>query len=263
MSQHQARKRFGQHFLVDEGILNSIVLAIRPTPNENIVEIGPGLGAMTQWVLPYVDQLHVVEIDRDLVRRLRHGKMADKLVVHEADALSFDFSSLPQPLRIIGNLPYNISSPLLFHLAQFAHNVVDQHFMLQKEVIDRMAASPGKKDYGRLTVMLQSRYEIEHLFDVPPEAFDPPPRVMSAIVRMTPLKTPLLHPEKAGIFSALVAQAFSQRRKMLRNTLGVCVAAEALEAAGFDLTRRAEEVAVETYINLANSLTEFPAQSMQ
>ncbi|MCE2681008.1 MAG: 16S rRNA (adenine(1518)-N(6)/adenine(1519)-N(6))-dimethyltransferase RsmA, partial [Burkholderiales bacterium] len=166
MSQHQARKRFGQHFLVDEGILNSIVLAIRPTPNENIVEIGPGLGAMTQWVLPYVDQLHVVEIDRDLVRRLRHGKMADKLVVHEADALSFDFSSLPQPLRIIGNLPYNISSPLLFHLAQFAHNVVDQHFMLQKEVIDRMAASPGKKDYGRLTVMLQSRYEIEHLFDV-------------------------------------------------------------------------------------------------
>jgi 16S rRNA (adenine1518-N6/adenine1519-N6)-dimethyltransferase len=261
MSAHQARKRFGQHFLVDEGVLSALVAAIAPRPGEHMVEIGPGLAAMTRHIAPLVNHLHVVEIDRDLVSRLQSGKLAQYLTVHQADALAFDFACLPAPLRIIGNLPYNISSPLLFHLAQFAQRVADQTFMLQKEVIDRMAASPGSKDYGRLTVMLQARYHIEHLFDVPPEAFDPPPRVMSAIVRMEPRRNSTLLPGKEGLFAALVTQAFSQRRKMLRNTLGAALGAGQLEAVGIKPTQRAEEVAVETYVNLANSLTEFPAQS--
>lgn len=261
MSAHQARKRFGQHFLVDEGVLHAITDAIGPRPGEHMVEIGPGLAAMTRHVAPRVGQLHVVEIDRDLVRRLQSGPLAAHLVIHQADALDFDFSTLPSPLRVIGNLPYNISSPLLFHLTRFADRVLDQTFMLQKEVIDRMAAEPGSKDYGRLTVMLQARYHIEHLFDVPPEAFDPPPRVMSAIVRMEPRRDALLHPDRQTLFAALVAQAFSQRRKMLRNTLGAHLPPGALASVGIEPTWRAEEVAVETYINLANQLTEFPAQS--
>lgn len=259
--QHVARKRFGQHFLTDESVLDAITHAIRPVKGEHMVEIGPGLTAMTRRLAPVVAPLHVIEIDRDLVSRLHSGPLAKHLIIHEADALQFDYASLPSPLRVVGNLPYNISSPLLFHLAQYTGHITEQVFMLQKEVIDRMAASPGSKDYGRLSVMLQARYEIEHLFDVPPEAFDPPPKVMSAIVRMLPLPQDRVQPSHRGIFSALVTQAFAQRRKMLRGTIGNLLPAGALEAAGIPPTARAEEVAVETWINLTHSLTEFPAQS--
>jgi 16S rRNA (adenine1518-N6/adenine1519-N6)-dimethyltransferase len=205
-------------------------------------------------VLPHVERLHAVEIDRDLAARLRHISQADKLVVYEADALAFDFAQLPKPLRIIGNLPYNISSPLLFHLAEHLDHVQDQHFMLQKEVVDRLAATPGSKDFGRLTVMLGACYDIEWLFDVPPEAFEPPPRVMSAIVRMTPIpaaRRTLLYP---AVFRRLVAGAFSQRRKMLRNTLAELVSESQAHAVGIDLTWRAENVSTAQYIALANSL---------
>lgn len=261
MSQHTARKRFGQHFLTDESVLDHITDAIRPRRGEHMVEIGPGLTALTRRLAPVVDPLHVIEIDRDLVNRLQSGPLAKHLVIHAADALEFDFATLPGPLRVVGNLPYNISSPLLFHLAAYTGHVTEQVFMLQKEVIDRMAAQPGSKVYGRLSVMLQARYEIEHLFDVPPEAFDPPPRVMSAIVRMFPLSQCRLADGKLDLFAALVTQAFSQRRKMLRGTLAPLLPPGALEAAGIPPTARAEEVAVETYINLANTLAQFPAQS--
>lgn len=259
--QHVARKRFGQHFLTDESVLDAITHAIRPLSGEHMVEIGPGLTALTRRLAPVVNPMHVIEIDRDLVGRLHAGPLAKHLIIHEADALTFDYASLPGPLRVVGNLPYNISSPLLFHLAEFAGHITEQVFMLQKEVIDRMAATPGSKDYGRLSVMLQARYDIEHLFDVPPEAFDPPPRVMSAIVRMVPLAQQRIRASHQGMFSALVTQAFSQRRKMLRGTLGPLLPAGALEAAGIAPTARAEEVAVETWINLTHSLTHFPAQS--
>ena len=254
MSQHQARKRFGQHFLVDQGILSDITRAIAPHPDDHMVEIGPGLGALTHWVLPYVDHLHVVEIDRDLAARHRNGPHRNKLTVIEQDVLSFDFKTLPSPLRVIGNLPYNISSPLLFHLTHCIDQVKDQHFMLQKEVIDRMAAEPGSKDFGRLSVMLKAFYHIDWLFDVPPEAFDPPPRVMSAIVRMTPKPAQERQLPYPAMFSKLVAQAFSQRRKMLRNTLSGLVSAEQAESVGMKLTDRAEDVPVETYVALSTLL---------
>ena len=249
MKKHVARKRFGQHFLTDTGVIDAIVRAIDPRPGEALVEIGPGLGAMTQPVLARCEHLRVIELDRDLAARLRRDPRID---VTEADVLTVDFTALRatagQPLRVIGNLPYNISSPILFHLLDHVEVVVDQHFMLQKEVVDRMAASPGSKDFSRLSVMLQWRYEIESLFDVPPEAFDPPPRVDSSIVRMVPRAHAAVIDQ--ALFSELVAVAFSQRRKILRNTLGVWL--EARGASGnFDLQRRAEEVPVGEFIALA------------
>ena len=253
---HVARKRFGQHFLTDRAVIDAIVDAIAPGDNESMVEIGPGLGAMTLPLLvrlPASSQpLTVVELDRDLAARLR--KRGDLNVV-ESDVLQVDFAALAaergRKLRVVGNLPYNISSPILFHLLNFVDQVVDQHFMLQKEVVDRMAAEPGGKDYGRLSVMLQWRYDVEWLFDVPPEAFDPPPRVDSAIVRMLPRAEPAAL--DARLLSELVASAFSQRRKLLRHSLG-----HWLEARGyggdFDLQRRAEEVPVQEFVALAQSL---------
>ncbi|MCH7343490.1 16S rRNA (adenine(1518)-N(6)/adenine(1519)-N(6))-dimethyltransferase RsmA [Pelomonas sp. CA6] len=253
---HVARKRFGQHFLTDRAVIDAIVDAIAPGDNESMVEIGPGLGAMTLPLLarlPASSQpLTVVELDRDLAARLR--KRGDLNVV-ESDVLQVDFAALAaergRKLRVVGNLPYNISSPILFHLLNFVDQVVDQHFMLQKEVVDRMAAEPGGKDYGRLSVMLQWRYDVEWLFDVPPEAFDPPPRVDSAIVRMLPRAEPAAL--DARLLSELVASAFSQRRKLLRHSLG-----RWLEARGyggdFDLQRRAEEVPVQEFVALAQSL---------
>ncbi len=249
---HVARKRFGQHFLADSAVIEAIVAAIDPRPGQALVEIGPGLGAMTGPLLERCERLTVVELDRDLAARLRRN---ERLEVIEADVLKVDFAAIAdragQPLRVVGNLPYNISTPILFHLLGAADRVVDQTFMLQKEVVERMAASPGGKEYGRLSVMLQWRYDIESLLDVPPEAFEPPPRVDSAVVRMQPL--PDTDAVDAALLGELVAVAFSQRRKLLRHTLGRWL--EARGAAGnFDVQRRAEEVPVAEYLALARQL---------
>jgi len=254
MSRHQARKRFGQHFLADESVVEAIVRAIAPARDDCMVEIGPGLSALTQPLLRSLARLTVVEIDRDLAARLRGQYPADRLTVVEADALTVDFASLGARLRVVGNLPYNISSPLLFHLMAAADQVQDQHFMLQREVIDRMVAAPGSADYGRLSVMLQSRYRMDKLFDVPPEAFDPPPRVVSAVVRMVPLPPDRLRPASEAALQAVVARAFAQRRKMLRRALGDWAALVPWDALDIPPTARAEEVPVEKFIRLADAL---------
>ena len=244
---HQARKRFGQHFLADDTVIEGIVRVIAPQPGQALVEIGPGLGALTQPLLERCGALTVIELDRDLAVRLRRQAA---LTVIEADVLKVDFVELAagRQLRVVGNLPYNISTPILFHLLAASHCVQDQHFMLQKEVVDRMAAAPGSKDYGRLSVMLQWRYRIESVLDVPPESFDPPPRVDSAVVRMEPL--PVDAAVDAGRLGALVTAAFSQRRKLLRHTLGRWISEQGLQT-DFDLQRRAEEVPVAEYLALA------------
>jgi len=244
-----ARKRFGQHFLSDDGVIDEIVRTIDPRPGQALVEIGPGLGAMTNPVVDRSEHLTVVELDRDLAARLRKRP---ELTVVESDVLKVDFGALAeqagQKLRIIGNLPYNISTPILFHLMPWASQVEDQHFMLQKEVVDRMVATPGSKDYGRLSVMLQWRYDMENVVDVPPEAFDPPPKVDSAVVRMVPWPdVEAVDPDRLG---ELVTVAFSQRRKILRHTLGAWIEKQGLHT-DFDLQRRAEEVPVAEYIALA------------
>ena len=245
---HIARKRFGQHFLTDRVAIDAIVDAIAPNPGEALIEIGPGLGAMTFPLLERCERLTVIELDRDLAARLRRHPA---LSVIEADVLNVDFAALSQaagqPLRVVGNLPYNISTPILFHLLPAAAQVLDQHFMLQKEVVERMAASPGSKVYGRLSVMLQWRYDIESVLDVEPESFDPPPQVRSAVVRMRPL--PARADVDASLLGELVTVAFSQRRKMLRNTLGRWLDERGF-AGDFDLQRRAEEVAVSEYLTL-------------
>jgi 16S rRNA (adenine1518-N6/adenine1519-N6)-dimethyltransferase len=259
MKQHVARKRFGQNFLHDQHVLSSITEAIDPAPDDTMVEIGPGLAAMTDQLLRTLKHMHVVELDRDLVARLEKAYTRNKLTVHSGDALKFDFASIPvqgaaegQKLRIVGNLPYNISSPLLFHLATFAPLVKDQHFMLQKEVVERMVAEPGSKVYGRLSVMLQWRYDMSLLFVVPPEAFDPPPRVDSAIVRMIPVAKPLeCDGEK---LEAVVQKAFSQRRKVIRNCLSGMFTEEQIIAAGINPTDRPEAVGLVQYVALTNLL---------
>jgi 16S rRNA (adenine1518-N6/adenine1519-N6)-dimethyltransferase len=246
---HLARKRFGQHFLVDVSVVDAIVDAIDPQPGQALVEIGPGLAAMTNTLVARCGRLTVIEIDRDLAARLRRRS---ELEVIEADVLKVDFTALPRPpghkLRVVGNLPYNISTPILFHLLDAVEHVQDQHFMLQKEVVERMASAPGSKDYGRLSVMLQWRYAIESVLDVPPSAFDPPPRVDSAVVRMRPLPAPA--GVDAALLGELVTVAFSQRRKLLRNTLGRWLEARGF-AGTFDVQRRAEEVPVAQYLALA------------
>ena len=262
---HFARKRFGQNFLVDTGVIDSIVDVIRPQRGERMVEIGPGLGALTE---PLIERLataeaplHAVELDRDLIVRLKK-KFGDLLELHSGDALDFDFGSLALPagpgvpegtptLRIVGNLPYNISSPLLFHLTSFAHCVIDQHFMLQNEVVERMVAEPGNKAFSRLSVMLQYRYVIDKQLDVPPEAFQPPPKVDSAIVRMIPFEPHELPEVDERVLGEVVTAAFSQRRKMLRNTLAAYRDTVDFEALGFDLQRRAEDVPVAEYVRVA------------
>lgn len=250
---HIPRKRFGQHFLADAGIVDAIVRAIDPRPGEAMVEIGPGLAALTQPLVERLGQLTVIELDRDLAARLRSHV---QLTVIESDVLKVDFAelarSMGQPrVRVVGNLPYNISTPILFHLLGFVDSVQDQHFMLQKEVIDRMVARPSTSDYGRLSVMLQWRYEMENVLFVPPESFDPPPRVDSAVVRMVPRPAPAAVDEK--LLSEMVQVAFSQRRKILRHTLGKWL--EQKDFAGqFDLQRRAEEVPVEEYLAVARAV---------
>jgi 16S rRNA (adenine1518-N6/adenine1519-N6)-dimethyltransferase len=253
---HIARKRFGQHFLTDTAIIDGIVRAIAPHPGEPMVEIGPGLAALTQPLVERLGHLHVIELDRDLAKRLRDHS---QLSVIESDVLRVDFRELAQRvctphhprLRVVGNLPYNISSPILFHLLQHVDVIADQHFMLQKEVIDRMVAEPATSDYGRLTVMLQWRYQMENVLFVPPESFEPPPRVDSAVVRMVPLATPP-HIDLA-LMEEMVQVAFSQRRKLLRHSLGRWL--EARQFSGhFDLQRRAEEVPVRDYVALVQEL---------
>ncbi|MBI3285331.1 MAG: 16S rRNA (adenine(1518)-N(6)/adenine(1519)-N(6))-dimethyltransferase RsmA [Burkholderiales bacterium] len=253
---HIPRKRFGQNFLTDQLVLSQIIRVIHPQPDQTMVEIGPGLAAMTRLLLQGLTQLHVVELDRDLVARLKKNFDPAKLIVHEGDALQFDFSTIAVPpgkkLRVVGNLPYNISSPLLFHLAEIAPLVEDQHFMLQKEVVERMVAEPGSKTYGRLSVMLQWRYHMELMFVVPPEAFDPPPKVDSAIVRMIPRAERLACDVKK--LEAVVTKAFSQRRKVVRNCLAGLLTEAQLIAAGVDPQARPETIALEQYVNLARLL---------
>jgi 16S rRNA (adenine1518-N6/adenine1519-N6)-dimethyltransferase len=251
---HVARKRFGQNFLTDKLVLNNIIDAIAPKDGEAMVEIGPGLAAMTALLLQHLKHMHVVELDRDLVARLEKSFPREKLTIHSGDALKFDYGSIPVPegqkLRVVGNLPYNISSPLLFHLAEFAHLVEDQHFMLQKEVVERMVADPGTKAYGRLSVMLQWRYDMSLLFIVPPTAFDPPPQVESAIVRMVPTRRKLACDGDA--LSAVVLKAFSQRRKVIRNCVAGMFTEQQLMDAGIDPSLRPEAVTLEQYVALAN-----------
>jgi 16S rRNA (adenine1518-N6/adenine1519-N6)-dimethyltransferase len=257
---HRARKRFGQNFLVSDGVIRKIIDAVAPRPGDTVVEIGPGLGALTDPLLERIDHLHVVEIDRDLIARLRERHGPERLTIHEGDALEFDFATIPRAgrFKIVGNLPYNISSPLLFHLARYAAQVHDMHFMLQREVVDRMAAQPGSGEFGRLSVMLQYRFHIERLFIVPPGAFNPPPKVDSAIVRLIPIDFTKVGADETAadfeLFARVVATAFSQRRKMLRNTLRELIAAEQLQALGIAPTARAEELAVADYVRLANAL---------
>ncbi len=254
---HVARKRFGQHFLTDAHVIHRIVDAIHPQAGQALVEIGPGLGAMTLPLLQRCPNFTVIELDRDLATRLRRQP---GLTVIEADVLRVDFAALAetlgQPLRVVGNLPYNISSPILFHLLGAAGRIQDQHFMLQAEVVQRMAAEPCSKSYGRLSVMLQWRYDIESLLDVPPDAFDPPPAVDSAVVRMQPLAHPPLSDSR--LLGELVTCAFSQRRKLLRHTLGKWLEHKQFTGT-FDTQRRAEEVPVNEYVALALACQTVPA----
>jgi 16S rRNA (adenine1518-N6/adenine1519-N6)-dimethyltransferase len=252
---HIPRKRFGQNFLTDQGIIESIVDAIDPKPGQPLVEIGPGLMALTQPLVERAGQITVIELDRDLAARLR---TKPHLRVIESDVLKVNFTALAQELgvpklRVAGNLPYNISSPILFHLLEHVNVVQDQHFMLQKEVIDRMVADAGNSDYGRLSVMLQWRYAMENVLFVPPESFDPPPKVNSAVVRMVPRAQPAdLNPQ---LLEELVRVAFSQRRKILRNTLGKWLEEKGFSGE-FDVQRRAEEVPVAEYEALAAQLSQ-------
>lgn len=247
---HIARKRFGQHFLSDGGIIDAIVDAIHPQGGQAMVEIGPGLAALTQPLVERLGHLTVIELDRDLAVRLRLHK---QLSVVESDVLKVNFTELAkaQKIRVVGNLPYNISTPILFHLLNHVAVIEDQHFMLQKEVIDRMVASPATSDYGRLSVMLQWRYDMENILFVPPESFDPPPRVDSAVVRMIPRASPAA--VDFQLLEKMVQVAFSQRRKLLRHTLGAWLT-ERNFAGTFDVQRRAEEVPVQEYLDLALQL---------
>lgn len=261
---HQARKRFGQHFLVDTGIIHSIIRVIDPQPQDAVIEIGPGLGAMTKPLLAHLNKMAVVELDRDLVKRW-NAENISKLTVFEADALKFDFaewvraakeeakkSSVGGRILIVGNLPYNISSPLLFHLMDAASDVDEQVFMLQAEVIERMVATHGFSEYSRLSVMLQSRYILENVLDVPPDAFDPPPKVDSAIVRMTPRTDLILSDKEYQALEALVSMAFAQRRKVLRNNLSSVK--DKLNLSDEILSQRAQDISVADYISWACKL---------
>ena len=259
MSQHIARKRFGQNFLVDQQVIDDIVNAVAPRRDDCVVEIGPGLGALTDPLLQRLDHLHVVEIDRDIIARLRPRCSPDRLTIHSGDALDFDFSSLVdqsgRKLHVVGNLPYNISTPLLFHLAGFADSVYDMHFMLQKEVVERLVAEPGSSDFGRLSVMLQYRFVMDWLLDVPPECFSPAPKVDSAVVRLIPRPADELSARDEARFAAVVSAAFGQRRKMLRNNLKGILGDDGFAALGIAPTARAEELSVADYLRIANSLS--------
>ena len=252
---HIPRKRFGQNFLIDDGIIAGIISVIMPRRGDNLVEIGPGLGALTDPLLTRLDRLQVVEIDRDLIARLHGLYPPERLVIHEGDVLEFDFAALGDDLRVVGNLPYNISTPLLFRFAAYARHIRDVHVMLQREVVERMVAVPGDSEFSRLSVMLQYRFDMEKLIDVPADSFDPAPKVESAVVRLTPLH-PLPHPaHNETLFAEVVSRAFSQRRKTLRNTLKGMVSAEQLAALGINAGARAQELSVADFVRIADAVS--------
>jgi 16S rRNA (adenine1518-N6/adenine1519-N6)-dimethyltransferase len=253
---HVARKRFGQHFLTDQSVIADIVAAIRPQADDNMVEIGPGLGALTAPLTEVLRHLHVIEIDRDIVARLQASYPPGRVTVHSGDALEFDLAALPEALRVVGNLPYNISTPLLFHLAAYAGRIRDMHFMLQKEVVERMVAHPGGGDYGRLSVMLQYRFDMELVLQVPPEAFAPPPKVDSAVVRMRPRPPAQLAARSEAGLAQVVRRAFAQRRKTLRNALAGLLDGEGFAALGIAPGLRAENLAVADFVAMSNYLSE-------
>lgn len=257
---HTARKRFGQNFLHDQAIINDIISSIHPIDGENLVEIGPGLGALTEPVCDSVSKLTVIELDRDLAKRLRtHPFMQEKLNIIEADALKFDFKQLSNndtTLRIFGNLPYNISTPLMFHLFGFSDHILDMHFMLQKEVVDRLAAKPGSKHFGRLSVMAQYHCQITPILHVPPHAFKPAPKVDSAVVRLAPHKTPPVDVKDVTLLGKVCAAAFNQRRKTLRNSLKEWLASEQIESLGISPTSRPETLSLSQFAALANCVAQ-------
>ena len=269
--QHHAKKRFGQNFLVDTSVINHIVDSIQPQADDLMIEIGPGLGAMTKPLLFRLDHLNVIELDRDIIPKLiKNCQFADaenknKLIVNETDVLKFDFSAFQsqqseqqngddKKLRIVGNLPYNISTPVLFHLLNYRHLIQDMHFMLQKEVVDRIVATPGVKNYGRLSVMLQTFCDTQALFEVPPYAFQPAPKVDSAILRLLPKTQFEDQISSFSLYEKLVRQAFSQRRKTLRNTLKGLCSSEQIEQAGLKPGQRAEELSISDYVSLYQTL---------
>lgn len=249
---HRPRKRFGQNFLVDESVTAAIVAAIAPQPADCVVEIGPGLGALTRPLSSQVNHLHVIEIDRDIIKHLEATFPRERVTIHAGDALKFDFAALGQGLRVVGNLPYNISTPLLFHLAGHAALIRDIHVMLQKEVVERMVANPSDSDYSRLSVMLQYRFRMEHVLDVPAAAFDPVPKVESAVVRMMPFERPPHPARDEALFATIVAAAFAQRRKTLRNALQRHFGAEDFRRLGVDAGLRAQDLSVEDFVRLAD-----------
>jgi 16S rRNA (adenine1518-N6/adenine1519-N6)-dimethyltransferase len=251
----QPRKRFGQNFLVDRHYVARIVAAVAPQPGDNLVEIGPGLGALTGALVERAERMAAIEIDRDLAARLRERFPPERLTLHEADALAFDFARLGAELRVVGNLPYNISSPLLFHLASYEDTLRDVHVMLQREVVARMTAKPATPDYGRLTVMLQARFGVARLFTVPPGAFRPAPTVESAVARLVPLRAARPPIADEALFARIVAAAFGQRRKTLRNALAALAGEDALRAAGIDPSARGETLSVGDFVRLANQLS--------
>jgi 16S rRNA (adenine1518-N6/adenine1519-N6)-dimethyltransferase len=251
---HLPKKRFGQNFLNDRDIIRALVEAIHPQPDDLMIEIGPGLGALTQPLLKTLNHLHTVELDRDIVSWMQNHYPTDKITIHNVDALKFDFASLGSHVRVVGNLPYNISTPILFHLLECVENIIDMHFMLQKEVVERMVAKPSTPEYGRLSVMLQYRLQMEYLFTVPPEAFDPAPKVESAFVRLVPYPAPPHPARDEKLFGKIVTAAFAQRRKTLRNTLKGLLDDGGFTALNLDSQLRAENLGVAEFVAIANHL---------
>ncbi len=253
---HVAKKRFGQNFLTDQGVIDSLVDAISPKADDLMVEIGPGLGALTKPLLHKLDMLHVVEVDRDIIDWMQKEYAKKSITIHNSDALKFDFGSLGKNLRVVGNLPYNISTPILFHLLDNVRHITDMHFMLQKEVVERMVAEPSTAAYGRLSVMLQYRLQMEYLFTVPPEAFDPAPKVESAFVRCVPHATLPYVANDETLFAKVVTAAFGQRRKTLRNTLKGLLDDDGFSALNIDSQQRAENLGVAEFVAIANYLSD-------
>lgn len=254
---HQAKKRFGQNFLKDTSIINALIESIRPRQEDIMIEIGPGFGAMTKPLLGHLDHLHVIEIDRDIIQWMQSEYKANQVMIHHSDVLKFDFQQLTQlgPIRVVGNLPYNISSPILFKLMESSEHIIDMHFMLQKEVVERMVASPGHSEYGRLSVMLQYKWQMEYLITVPPESFDPAPKVESAFVRCVPFKSLPNTAHDENLFARVVQSAFGQRRKTLRNTLKNFLNDADFTRLGIDSQLRAEALDVKSFVEISNYLS--------